>query len=159
MSRRRWSLAVALVLTGCATTDELTSRLASQEPGASIAVIPPRPGRERVQVSEEQFQATLRALVAEIRFPARLGSRAVPRVMPAAWTPLSHEELALARDYRLWCEHRHRMSDCLGLLRDRATLRPADRYKIAFDIALGSQWDGFTTELRGMVDPAVVRVT
>jgi hypothetical protein len=29
---------------------------------------------------------------------------------------------------------------------------------VAFDIALGARWDGFTEELRGMADPALVRV-
>jgi hypothetical protein len=112
-----------------------------------------------VDVSEEQFLAAMRTLVAQTPFPIHLGVRTRhPRVVTVAAERLSHVELALARDYRFWCERRYQRGDCLGLLRDRPVLGPAERYQLAFHFALGSQWDGFASELRGLADPASVRI-
>jgi hypothetical protein len=154
-------LVVALVLTGCATADEPPPKAPGLDPGHTLVVIPPRADRPRVEVSEEQFREAMRVLLPHVRFPLHLGANArAQKVVRVAFEPLSHEELALARDYRAWCERRHRQpGDCLGLLRGKPVLGQDGRYKIAFDIALGSQWDGFAAELGGLVDPAVVRVT
>ena len=65
----------------------------------------------------------------------------------------------MARDYRLWCEQRHHRATASAGRAAGRCWRLDGRYKIAFDIALGSQWDGFASEMRGLVDPAVVRVT
>jgi hypothetical protein len=112
-----------------------------------------------VEVNEEDFRAAMRQLLADVKFPVRFGAARSPfRVVPVASVSLDPFQLALARDYRAWCERRHKPSDCLDLLRDRPVLTPEGRYKLAFDFALGAEWDGFAGELRGMADPAVVKV-
>lgn len=148
-----------LLLTSCGTVnDEL--RPTPALPEARTVFIPRGAARPRVQVSEEELRAAMRVLLTEVRMPVRFGSRATGWIVvpAAAWEPLDHEQLAMARDYRMWCERRHEPSDCLDVLRSRPVLTQDGKYKIAFDIALGAQWKGFAGELSGMADPALVRV-
>ncbi|HLL55470.1 MAG TPA: Tox-REase-5 domain-containing protein [Myxococcaceae bacterium] len=146
-----------LVLASCGTLGEETR---PTPPGAArTVVVPHRAGRPPVGVSEEELRAAFRVLVEKVRLPVRFGSRRSGlEVLPASGESLAPWQLAMARDYRLWCERRHPPSDCLELLRSRPVLGPEGRYTVAFDIALGSRLDGFTDELRGMADPAVVRL-
>ena len=146
-----------LALTSCGTLNEETRPVPIA--AEKTVVIASRAGRPPVGVSDEELRAAMRVLLAELRMPVRFGARrSGPKVLPADWAPLDHGQLAMSRDYRLWCERRRQPSDCLGLLRSRPVLDAGGRYAVALDIALGARLDGFTDELRGMADPAMVRV-
>ncbi len=148
-----------LILVSCGALNEET-RPEAPTASETVVVIPRRAGRPQVEVTEEAFRVAMRELLAEVRMPVRFGSRVTGlQVVPvASWEPLEHGQLAMARDYRMWCERRHKPSDCLDLLRSGPVLSESGKYKIAFDIALGAQWEGFAGELNGMADPALVRV-
>jgi len=63
----------------------------------------------------------------------------------------------LTRQYFAWCESRGRVRDCSGAVRN-GVLDEDGRYAVAFDVALGAQWDGFTEEMRGLLDPVMLRI-
>lgn len=148
-----------LVLTSCGTVLEETRPVHRSEENASTVVIRERPGRPHVPVTEAQFREAMRWLLRDVPLLQRSG--ALPsrlQVVPAVGTSFDQFQLALVNEYRAWCGRRHAPGDCLELLRDGPCLDGTDRYMVAFDIALGARWDGFTEELRGMADPALVRV-
>jgi hypothetical protein len=58
----------------------------------------------------------------------------------------------IGREYLAWCAAVHRTNCHQGLLTDSSV------YEIAFDFALGSQWDGFVGEVKSTIDPATIRI-
>ncbi|HLL53953.1 MAG TPA: AHH domain-containing protein [Myxococcaceae bacterium] len=154
MRRVVWAVSLLLCL-GTTSCGALSEETRPTPPERSV-VVPRSPGRPPIAVTEDEFRAAMRVLLSEIQLPARFGRRAPDfEVVLAALDPA---QLALARDYRQWCERRRQSSDCLALLGSRAVLSQDDKYKVAFEIALGAEWDGFTEELRGMADSTTVRV-
>lgn len=79
-------------------------------------------------------------------------------ILPALGEPLDSSAQLLVREYVASCERRGRARDCAGALLDGAVLNDSGKYKIAFDVAMGARWDGFTDELRQLADPAMIRV-
>ena len=148
-----------LILTSCGSVREETRPVHRSEANASTVVIRERPGRPHVPVTEAQFREAMRWLLRDVPLLHRSGALS-PRlqVVPAVGASFEQFQLALVNEYRAWCGRRHAPGDCLELLRDGPCLDGTDRYMVAFDIALGARWDGFTEELRGMADPTVVRV-
>ena len=101
-------------------------------------------------VNVEATQAELRRLVADPRFHGRRPEEL--RVVLASWgSGPSHLE-GITRGYRDWCNHSGR-SECLA-----RTLTDSDVYEIAFDFAIGAEWDGFVKEVKSTIDPATIRI-
>jgi hypothetical protein len=101
-------------------------------------------------VNVEETRAGLRRMVADLRFH---GGRADElRVALASWGsgPATLEEIG--RGYRAWCAAVQRTTCFQGPLTDSSV------YEIAFDFAMGSQWDGFVGELKSTIDPSMIRI-
>jgi len=101
-------------------------------------------------VDAEAVQVELRRMVADPRFHGRRPE--VLRVALASWGsgPAALEEIA--RGYRAFCAAARRTNCLVGPLTDSGV------YQIAFDFALGSQWDGFVGEVKSTIDPSTIRV-
>jgi len=98
----------------------------------------------------EEVRAELRQMVADPRFHGRRPGEL--RVVLANWGsgPAVLEEIG--REYRAWCAAVHRTNCHEGPLTD------SNIYEIAFDFAMGSQWDGFVGEVKSTIDPSTVRI-
>src|SRR6185436_13601855 len=101
-------------------------------------------------VNVEEVRAELRRMVADPRFHGRQSGEL--RVVFASWGsgPVALEEIG--REYRAWCAAVHRTNCREGPLADSSI------YEIAFDFAMGSQWDGFVGEVRSTIDPSTIRI-
>jgi hypothetical protein len=101
-------------------------------------------------VDVEMVRAELRRMVADPRFHGRQPEEL--RVVLAGWGsgPVALEEIA--RGYHDWCAAT-RGTNCL-----QGPLTGSSVYEIAFDFAMGSQWDGFVRELRTTIDPSTIRI-
>jgi len=101
-------------------------------------------------VDMEATQAELRRMVADPRFHGHQPGEL--RVVRANWGsgPVALEEIA--RGYRAFCAATHR-TNCL-----EGSLTASSVYQIAFDFALGSQWDGFVGEVKSTFDPSAIRI-
>ena len=100
-------------------------------------------------VNVEETRAELRRLVADPRFHGRQPGEL--RVVLASWGsgPAALEEIG--REYRAWCAAAHR-TNC-----HEGPLTASSIYEIAFDFAMGSQWDGFVGEVKSTIDPSTIR--
>ena len=101
-------------------------------------------------VDAEATHAELRRLVMDPRFHGRRPEEL--RVVLAGWGsgPVALEEIA--RGYRAFCTATRRTNCLEGPLTDSSV------YQIAFDFALGSQWDGFLGEVKSTLDPSTIRI-
>jgi len=101
-------------------------------------------------VDVELVRAELQRMVADPRFHGRQSEEL--RVVLASWGagPAALEEIG--RGYRAWCAAVRR-TNCL-----QEPLTDSSVYKIAFDFAMGSQWDGFVGELKTTIDPATIQI-
>jgi len=101
-------------------------------------------------VNVEATQAELRRMVADPRFHGRRPEEL--RVVLAGWGsgPVAMEEIS--RGYRAFCAATRRTNCLDGPLTDSSI------YQIAFDFALGSQWDGFVGEVKSTFDPSTIRI-
>jgi len=101
-------------------------------------------------VNVEEARADLRRMVADPRFHSRQPGEL--RVVLASWGsgPLALEEVG--REYRAWCAAVRR-TNC-----HEGPLTESSLYEIAFDFALGSQWDGFVGEVKSTIDPSTIRI-
>jgi hypothetical protein len=102
------------------------------------------------EVGVEEARAELRRMVVDPRFHDRRPEEL--RVVLASWGsgPMALDEIA--RGYRALCAATHR-SNCL-----EGPLTNSSVYEIAFDFAMGSQWDGFVGELKSTVDPSTIQI-
>jgi hypothetical protein len=100
-------------------------------------------------VNAAAIQAELRRLVADPRFHGRRLDEL--RVVLTSWGsgPPALEEIT--RGYRAWCSSSGR-TECIA-----RTLSDSDVYEVAFDFAIGAEWDGFVKEVKSTIDPATVR--
>jgi hypothetical protein len=103
-----------------------------------------------LSVNVEAARAELRRMVADPRFHGRQPGEL--RVVLASWGsgPVALEEIG--REYRTWCAAVHRTNCHEGPLTDSSV------YEIAFDFAMGSQWDGFVGEVKSAIDPSTIRL-
>ena len=101
-------------------------------------------------VDVEEARAELRRLVADPRFHDRPPGDL--RVVLASWGsgPVALEQIS--REYRAWCTAVRRV-DC-----QEGPLTASSIYEIAFDFAMGAQWDGFVGEVKTTIDPSTVRI-
>jgi hypothetical protein len=101
-------------------------------------------------VSVEEARAGLRRMVADPRFHGRQPGEL--RVVLASWGsgPVALEQIG--REYRAWCAAVRRTNCHAGPLSDSSI------YEIAFDFAMGSQWDGFAGEVKSTIDPSTIRL-
>jgi hypothetical protein len=101
-------------------------------------------------VNVEETRAELRRMVADPRFHGRRPGEL--RVVLASWGsgPVALEEIG--REYRTWCAAVHRTNCIEGPLTDSSI------YNIAFDFAMGSQWDGFVREVKSTIDPSTIQI-
>jgi hypothetical protein len=140
----------------------------SRQPGIEERVFLPRapravasPGVEELElrrameellpsVNVEEARAELRRMAADPRFHGRQPGEL--RVVLASWGsgPAALEEIG--REYRAWCAAVRRTNCQEGPLTDSSV------YEIAFDFAMGSQWDGFVGEVKRMIDPSTIRI-
>ena len=101
-------------------------------------------------VNVEKARAELRRMVADPRFHDRQPGEF--RVVLASWGsgPVALEKIG--REYRAWCAAAHRTNCHEGPLTESSI------YEIAFDFAMGSQWDGFVGEVKSTIDPSNIRL-
>jgi hypothetical protein len=101
-------------------------------------------------VNVEAARTELRQMVADPRFHGRQPGEL--RVVLASWGsgPAALEQIG--REYRAWCAAVHRVNCREGPLTDSSI------YEIAFDFAMGSQWDGFVREVKSTIDPSTIRI-
>jgi len=101
-------------------------------------------------VNVEKARAELRRIVADPRFHGRQPGEL--RVVLASWGsgPVALEKIG--REYQAWCAAVHR-TNC-----HEVPLTASSVYEIAFDFALGSQWDGFVGEVKSTIDPSTIRI-
>ncbi|HYV46080.1 MAG TPA: hypothetical protein VFA20_14520 [Myxococcaceae bacterium] len=100
-------------------------------------------------VNVEATQAKLTRLLADPRFHGHRPEEL--QVVLASWGSGPSNLEAVTRGYRDWCSH-SKQSECIA-----RTLTNSDVYEIAFDFALGSQWDGFVKEVKSTIDPGTIR--
>jgi hypothetical protein len=101
-------------------------------------------------VNVEEVRAELRRMAADPRFHGRQPGEL--RVVLASWGsgPVALDEIG--REYRAWCAAVRRANCHEGPLTDSSI------YEIAFDFAMGSQWDGFVGEVKSTIDPSTIRI-
>jgi len=101
-------------------------------------------------VNMEEARAELRRMVADPRFHGRQPGEL--RMVLASWGsgPVALEQIG--REYRAWCVAVRR-TNC-----HEEPLTDSSIYEIAFDFAMGSQWDGFTGEVKSTIDPSTIRI-
>jgi len=101
-------------------------------------------------VNVEEARAELRRMVADPRFHGRQSGEL--RVVLASWGsgPVALEQIS--REYRAWCAAAHRTNCHQGPLTDSSI------YEIAFDFAMGAQWDGFVGEVKSTIAPSTIRL-
>jgi len=101
-------------------------------------------------VNVEAGRAELRRMVADPRFRGRQPEEL--RLVLTGWGsgPTALEEIS--QGYRAWCGQARR-PDCFT-----RRLTDSDVYGIAFDFAMGAQWDGFVRELRSTIEPSTIRL-
>jgi len=101
-------------------------------------------------VNVEEARDELRRMVADPRFHGRQPGEL--RVVLAIWGsgPVALEQIG--REYRAWCAAVHRTNCHQGPLTDSSI------YEIAFDFAMGSQWDGFVGEVKSTIDPSTIQL-
>jgi A nuclease family of the HNH/ENDO VII superfamily with conserved AHH len=110
-------------------------------PAAEVVLVPRVPGRPLVPVTEAELVEFARETMRPFQ------------VVPAAGSePLDVARLEMVAQYERWCALNHRPPDCAGALQGKQYLDQLGKYRVAFDIALGERWSGFTTELRDMVN-------
>jgi len=156
------SALAALLAVSCGTVRE------SQQPAIEDRVFLPRAPRSGASptmeepelrraieellpyVNMEEARAGLQRMAADPRFHGR--QPAELRVVLASWGsgPVALEEIG--REYRAWCAAVHR-TDCL-----EGSLTDSSIYELAFDFAMGSQWDGFVGEVKSTLDPSTLRI-
>jgi hypothetical protein len=158
----RLAIALSLVLAGCATLDEQVA--SPPGPERTVAVrVPRRADRPRIPLSESELYAAMRPLLGDLKYPAELSFFSQPRPSSRfTWAAAEGGpfQLRLIQGYHAWCQRKRGgvSGDCLEVQNGRAWLDDRARYKIAFDIALGQQWEGFQSEFAALVDPRVLRV-
>lgn len=149
---------VVVLTTSCGTTFEETRRdplpaSPSVEVSRRTVVVPARADREMVPVSREELVVFLRTVLPAL---SKLhATRAVGHgfeVVPAIGESLDPGRLAMAQQYQRWCASVGRVRDCVGALQGKPYLDGLGKYRVAFDIALGANWYGFTGELKDMID-------
>jgi hypothetical protein len=101
-------------------------------------------------VNVEKARAELRRMVADPRLHGR--QPVDLRVLLTSWGsgPMALEKIG--REYRAFCAATHR-TNCL-----ETPLTDSSVYQIAFDFALGSQWDGFIGEVKSTFDASTIRI-
>ncbi|HZN96442.1 MAG TPA: hypothetical protein VFB61_01770 [Gemmatimonadales bacterium] len=101
-------------------------------------------------VNVEEARAELRRMVTDPRFHGRQPGEL--RVVLTTWGsgPAALEEIG--REYRAFCAAVRR-TNC-----HQGPLTASSIYEIAFDFAMGSQWDGFVGEVKSTVDPSTIRI-
>ncbi|HLL56102.1 MAG TPA: Tox-REase-5 domain-containing protein [Myxococcaceae bacterium] len=155
---RALSAFMVVVLVACGSSFEELRAEPSVTQGmpapARMVFVRALPNRQPVQVSEEDFRAFMRKTAPHLRVHKPLG--ALPS--RSRFVLVSAQVLdPLTRQYFAWCEARGRVRDCSGAVRN-GVLDEDGRYTVAFDIALGSQWDGFSEEMRAVLDPVMLRI-
>jgi len=101
-------------------------------------------------VKVEEARAELRRMVADPRFHGRQPGEL--RVVLASWGSGPVALGQIGRECRAWCAAIHRTNCHEGPLTDSSI------YEIAFDFAMGSQWDGFVGEVKSTIDPSALRL-
>ena len=156
------SVLAALLAVSCGTVREsrppdIEGRVfLPRAPRAVASPVPEEPEFRRAieellpYVNVEEALADLRRMVADPRFHDRQPGEL--RVVRASWGsgPAALEEIA--RGYRAFCAAVRRTNCLQGPLTDSSV------YQIAFDFALGSQWDGFVGELKTTIDPSTIQI-
>jgi len=156
------SILVALLTSSCGTVKE------AAQPDAVVRIVIPRAPRavvspvlEELELGKaieellrygnvEEARAELRRMVADPRFHGHRHGEL--RVVLASWGsgPAALEEIT--RGYRAFCAAVRRTNCLEGPLTDSGV------YQIAFDFAMGSQWDGFVGEVKSAIDPSTIRI-
>ncbi|HLL53985.1 MAG TPA: Tox-REase-5 domain-containing protein [Myxococcaceae bacterium] len=163
MSRVSWArlpLALILILTSCATTDDFVH----PSPEARQVFIPARADRQQVVVSEQEFRQAMAWLLREVwpRLHQKAWSGAARRFVPVRGEAFDVQRHAMMTEYGAWCGRRGQPGDCLALLEDGPYLDASDLYRVAFENAVGKHLNGFSEglsdELRAMVDPRLLPV-
>src|SRR5262245_25602129 len=91
-------------------------------------------------VNVGEVRAELRRMVSDPRFHGR--QPGAPRVVLASWGSGPAGLDGIGREYQAWCAAVRRTNCHAGPLTDSSI------YEIAFDFAMGSQWDGFLEEMK-----------
>lgn len=114
---------MVVVLTSCGTTfderrpDPLPVR-PTAPPAPSTVVIPGRPDRSPVFITEEELRAFMAKTARSLPLANPAGAIQAPlRVVPTLGEPLDVASLAMAEQYVAWCGARGRGRDCAGALR------------------------------------------
>jgi len=163
MFRASWAwlpAALALVLAGCATTDDFVV----PQPETRRVFVPARPDRRPVEVTEQELRQAMEWLLREVwpQLHQKAHRTDAPRFVPVRGEAFDVQRHAMVAEYRAWCGRRGQPGDCLALLRDGLYLDESDLYQVALDSALGKHLNGFSEglsdELRAMVDPKLLRV-
>ncbi|HYV44077.1 MAG TPA: polymorphic toxin type 47 domain-containing protein [Myxococcaceae bacterium] len=156
------SILVGLLSTSCGTlrearppsTGEIIFLPRAPRVGASLVVekVELRRAVEELlpYVSMEATRSELTRLVADSRFHGRRPEAL--RVVLAGWGsgPTTLDEIT--KGYRSWCTHSGQ-PECLS-----RQLTDSDVYQVAFDFALGAEWDGFVGEVKSTIDPSTIRL-
>ncbi|HLL53269.1 MAG TPA: Tox-REase-5 domain-containing protein [Myxococcaceae bacterium] len=158
----RLMVALSLVFAGCATLDEQVVSPPGPERTVTVRV-PRRTDRPRIPISESELYVSMRPVLGDLKYPAELSFFTQPRPnLRFTWAAAEGGpfQLQLVQGYHAWCQRKRGgiPGDCLEVQDGRAWLDDRARYKIAFDIALGQQWEGFQSEFATLVDPRVLRV-
>jgi putative RNase toxin 47 of polymorphic toxin system len=101
-------------------------------------------------VSADGARGELSRLVGDPRFHGHRPEEL--RVVLASWGsgPAALEQIT--QEYRTWCTRSGR-SGCHA-----RQLMGSDVYQLAFDFALGAEWDGFVGEVKNTIDPSTIRI-
>jgi hypothetical protein len=163
MFRASWAwlpAALALVLAGCATTDDFVV----PQPQTRQVFVAARPDRRPVEVTEQELRQAMEWLLREVwpQLHKEAHRTGAPRFVPVLGEAFDVQRHAMVAEYRAWCGRRGQPGDCLALLQDGLYLDDSDLYQVALDSALGKHLNGFSEglsdELRAMVDPTLLRV-
>jgi hypothetical protein len=164
-----------VLLAGCSST----TRAVRLDTGrAEPLVFTPLSSAEPVELDDGAFKESASELARELRPPtrpqeaarrlfemeARSGSYAYEArsrsLTPHQPRPHEHldgelpiAEVALTRDYLLWCEGTGRAGDCLGLLTESPTVTGDGRFALALALARGAVLDEMLESFKHMADP------